>query len=172
MHRDGHLGIGLLIYSPIAFVLMRVQLRSVLGLGIIAMAFWSFAPDIDERISIPHRGPTHSIVAAVVAGLLTAVACVYLAAIGVGGDVGLVIGTSIPPSLAAAGFGFVIGALGVVGHLLGDVVTPMGIRPWWPFSKRSYSLGLVPAANRRVNEGLSFVGVIAFVGALGAAQLL
>lgn len=172
MHREGHIGIGLLLYAPIAFVLFELQLSTVFGLGLVAMAFWSFAPDIDMTLPIPHRGPTHTIVAAVVAGILTAIAALYFASNGSGGSSSIVIKSWILAYLAAAAFGFGIGFLGVISHLIGDVLTPMGIRPWRPFSDRKHSLELVQAKNKWANQKLSMVGGVALVAAIVLSELV
>lgn len=152
MERDGHLGITLLLYTPIAALLSTTATGSapVLGFGLAATVGWSLVPDIDELLPIPHRGPTHSFVAAAFAGLLTAL-------------LGIAI---VDASPGAAGFGFAVGLLGVTSHLLGDVITPMGIRPWWPFSDRNYSLSLVLSADVRANLVLALSGTGALLSVL------
>lgn len=160
MHREGHIGIGLLVYSPIAYLLLRLDLPELFGLSMVAMGFWSFAPDVDLHLPIRHRGPTHSIVAAVVAGGITALVAVYFVSKGTGRSSGIVIQSTILAFLSAAMYGFFIGILGVTTHLIGDVLTPMGIRPLWPFSDRYFGLNVVLAKNERANELLSFVGAL------------
>lgn len=123
------------------------------------------------NLPIPHCGPTHSFVAAGFAGLLTAVVAIYLASAGLGGEGDIILESWMVAYIAAAGFGFGIGVLGVICHLLGDVLTPMGIRPWWPYSKREYSLSLVFAADKQANQALSFSGALAVAAALVAATL-
>lgn len=172
MHREGHVGIGLLLFSPIAYVLMEFGMAEVLALSMAAMAFWSFAPDIDMGLPIRHRGPTHTLLAAGIAGTITAAIAVYFASKGTGASASFVIRPPILAIVAAALFGFFIGALGVISHLIGDVLTPMGIRPLWPHSDRQYSLGLVVAANKRANQVCSSIGIGAFVGAIVLAELI
>lgn len=152
MERDGHLGITLLLYTPIAGLLSTTATGSapVLGFGLAAMVGWSLVPDIDELLPIPHRGPTHSFVAAAFAGLLTAI-------------LGIAIVDASPET---AGFGFAVGVLGVTSHLLGDVITPMGIRPGWPYSDRNYSLSLVLSADVRTNLVLAYAGTLALLCAV------
>jgi inner membrane protein len=165
------MGIGLLLYSPIAYFLLKSGLYEAFGLGLVAMAFWSFAPDIDVYLPIRHRGPTHSFVAAGIAGLLTASIATYFASTGIGGEGSIVIRSSTVAYLAAAAFGFFIGAFGVISHLLGDAITPMQIRPWWPFSDKKHGIKLVLAKNKRANQTLSFAGAIALTGAMVFAEL-
>lgn len=148
MERDGHLGISLLLYAPLASVRSASGSTTVLGLGVAGVVFWSLAPDVDQMLPIPHRGPTHSFVAAGFAGILTSLLAIVMVETGTG----------------AAVFGFGIGVLGVTSHLLGDVITPMGIRPWWPFSDRKYSLSLVLSADVRTNLVLAYAGTLALIG--------
>lgn len=172
MHREGHIGVGLLLYSPVAFLLVDFGLSEVFALGMVGMGFWSIAPDVDMRLPTRHRGPTHTFLAAGVAGVLTAVVAVYLASTGTGGGGDIVLRNSILANLAAAGFGFLIGFYGVVSHLIGDVVTMAGIRPWKPFSNRKHGLRLVLAKNKRVNQGLMTTGGMAMAGALVLSELI
>lgn len=170
MHREGHIGLGLLMYAPIAYVLVLFDLMQAFALGMAAMAFWSFAPDVDMTLPIRHRGPTHTITAAVVSGILTAGVGVYLAAAGTGTS-GSLFQSNIVSYLAVSAFAFAIGFLGVLSHLLGDLLTPMGVRPGWPVSNRYHSLDLVLAADETANKGLSIAGAVAVAVALVIASL-
>lgn len=168
MHRPGHLGLSLSLYAPATYLLVLHDSTTVWGLGLAGLVFWSYAPDVDVHLPIPHRGPTHTLLAAAVAGVLTAAAGVYLASRGLGGgEFGV---AEIPAVPAAATIGFFVGALGVVSHLLGDWLTPMGVRPFWPFHDGSYSLELVGADNVAANQLLSLAGAalvtVAYVSAL------
>ena len=171
MERDGHLGISLLLYTPIAYVLTASDLTAMLGLGVASVVWWSLVPDVDQLLPIPHRGPTHSVVAAGLAGLLTALLVVLLSTIGPFGLRAEFVESALPwsPGATAAVFGFGTGVLGVLSHLLGDVVTPMGIRPWWPRSDRRYSLALVPSADIRTNLALAYVGTAVLIGTVALA---
>lgn len=171
MHREGHLGVSLLLYSPVTYLLISNDLMTVFGMGLVAMGFWSFAPDLDLELPIPHRGPTHSFVAAIVAGLLTAIIAFYLAYTGDYGSDAFVIEPPIFAYLGAIGFGFGIGVLGVVSHLLGDAITPMRIRPWWPISDREHGIPLVYASDKRANEMLSLAGGLAMTAAFVVATI-
>jgi inner membrane protein len=70
-------------------------------------------PILDDRfgITIEHRGPTHSLTFAGAIGLVI-------------GAIGLVPGYPIVLGAAAL--------CSILGHLAGDVITPMGVRPLWP----------------------------------------
>ncbi|WP_336022563.1 metal-dependent hydrolase [Halobellus salinisoli] len=170
MYQKGHYGVSLLVFAPIAFVLLlfeHAELAVVVGATMLSFAM---LPDLDHRVpGIPHRGPTHSFAfAALVGGVFGAAGFALETAAGNAGalDVGTVLGGV---SLAAAGFG--LGALTVVAHLLGDAVTPAGVNFLWPFSTRTYTLGLWRADNTIANYGLLAIGVFATAAAvyLGAA---
>lgn len=165
MHREGHIGIGLLLYAPFTYAFFELELQTGWGLGIVGMAFWSFAPDFDLELPIRHRGPTHSILFAVIAGILTASIGVYFVYEGTFG------GSTSLNYLMAIAFGFGIGFTGVIGHLIGDSFTKMGIRPLWPWSNRVMGLQRIYAANERINEGLWTAGAVAIVGAIVLASL-
>jgi membrane-bound metal-dependent hydrolase YbcI (DUF457 family) len=62
-----------------------------------------------------------------------------------------------------AGFGFAIGAGGILVHLLGDVITVSGIRPLLPVSSRQISLSSLRANSTLANTGLFAVGALALV---------
>ena len=165
MYRKGHYGVSLLVFAPIAFVLLafdRADLALVTG-G--TMLWLAMLPDVDHRIpGVPHRGPTHSLAFAALVGAAFGAAGVALqtAAGGVAVDVAAV---SRGVSLAAAGFA--LGALTVVAPLLGDALTPAGVNFLWPLSG-TYTLGLWTADSAVANYGLLAIGVFA----TGAAAYL
>ncbi len=165
MYRKGHYGVSLLVFAPIAFVLLafgRADLALVTG-G--TMLWLAMLPDVDHRIpGVPHRGPTHSLLFATLVGAGFGAAGFALQTVAAGVvDVGAVAGGV---SLAAAGFG--LGALTVVAHLLGDALTPAGVNFLWPLSGRTYTLGVWTADNVVANYGLLAAGVFA----TGAAAYL
>jgi membrane-bound metal-dependent hydrolase YbcI (DUF457 family) len=65
-------------------------------------------------------------------------------------------------------FGFFIGAGGVLAHLLGDVITTQGIKPFLPLSRWQLSLSSLRADSPTANSGLFFLGVAAVVVVVGA----
>ncbi len=92
--------------------------RSSGGGGAVAVAL-STTPDYDHRVPlIAHRGPTHTLLFALVVGaVLAAVAAVAA--------------TEEAPVEAPilATFAFTVGTLSIGSHLLADWLTPMGIHP-------------------------------------------
>lgn len=161
MYRFGHFGISLLVFAPLGFLLVTagaVELAFVTGA---TMLWLSMLPDVDHRVpGISHRGPTHSLLfAALVGGVFAAV----------GGFLGQSLGLTATidgfGTVGLAAFGFFLGSLTVVTHLLGDVITPMGVNFLWPVSKKRYSLSLTPAKNTFWNYGLFVLGVFAVAAA-------
>jgi inner membrane protein len=151
VYRNGHYGVVLLAFAPLGAVLVAGGLGT-LAFVVVTGALWlAMLPDVDHRLpGVSHRGPTHTVwFALVVAAVL--------------GGVGFLVGRSgmgaphDPATLAMAGAA--VGLLSVVSHLLADVLTPSGLRPFWPLSNRWYSLDVVPAKSRVGNYGLLGAGV-------------
>lgn len=155
MHQTGHYGAALLVYAPAGALvcLTSPELALLGGVGVLLLAT---LPDSDLRVPfLSHRGPTHTLLFLLaVAGLLGAAGWV------VAGRTGLA-----ERSLLAA-FAFLVGALGIGSHLLADVLTPMGIAPFWPLSSRNYSLRVTRASNPVANWILLALGVFATAGAV------
>jgi inner membrane protein len=127
-------------------------------------------PDVDHRLpGVPHRGPTHSLAFAALVG--GGFALVGRAATSAGlGDVGLA--AVADGSVVGFGFGFLVGFLTVLAHLLADALTPAGVNFLWPLSGSEYTLSLWPSDNRLANYGLFAAGVFAVAGALALAVRL
>ena len=168
MHNEGHIGLGFLVYSPLAFVLAYHEMYVTFIAGCIAIQYWSHFPDIDLHLSfVEHRGITHTLFMALFAGVITAVVAV-----------GLITADVLPATLFAneevgvstkelvGGFGFLVGVLGVTSHILGDLFTPMGVEPAAPISNANISLNLFRARNKTANRAFSKVGFYAIGVAL------
>ncbi|WP_224450003.1 metal-dependent hydrolase [Haloprofundus salilacus] len=166
MLRTGHYGVSLLVFAPIGYALV--------GAGVTAPAFvlgatmlWlSMLPDVDHRLpGIAHRGPTHTLLfAALVGSLFWGVAAVVTDSFG---SVAVSLGDA---SVGLAVFAFAVGFLTVVGHLVGDALTPMGVNFLWPLSGKGYSLSLTTADSSGWNYGLFVLGV--FVTAAWVSTVL
>lgn len=193
MYARGHVGVGLLIYAPILAILLAAGdffALAVVGWGL--TVFHATLPDIDIKIpGIPHRGPTHTLWFAVLVGIVNGMAAGIVAAeyaSGGGfaspvwsGQIGSVLAPAaalaadISPGLVGLFAGCFVGAvcaLAIVSHILGDVLTPMGVRPFTPFSSAKYTINVTKAANRPANALLHYVGQGAVVAAifLGSPQ--
>lgn len=150
MYPPGHVGITALISAPLTYLLLDVvNEREVLGWLSLAIVL-TLAPDVDTMLPvIVHRGVTHTLLAAVVLGAFVAV--VVWAS-----DISSTIDRTKQTLL-----GFLTGAGAVVSHLLGDVITPMGIQPLFPFGGSVYTLDLVYASDPRANLSFLLVGLAA-----------
>jgi membrane-bound metal-dependent hydrolase YbcI (DUF457 family) len=100
---------------------------------------------------LPHRGPTHSVLACALATALT----------------GVVAGLVDPDLAPAAATGIAIGS---GAHIAADACTPSGVPMWAPFSRRRRWL-LPPGARIRTGGpreylGLALLSVLLFVAAL------
>lgn len=148
MLREGHIGIGLLVYAPVGAVLWGTGQFPLFILGAILVTTGATLPDIDTSIPIfKHRGWTHTVWFLLAATVLVSVGLfvLYNTAIGhfnkiVGGDTFKI----LPIALFSGG----IVALGIISHLLGDMITPRGIRPFSPVTPRNL-MGISPS-NRKV----------------------
>lgn len=154
MYRDGHAGFNALLYAPVLPVASEYwSLRLALVGAVVALGVATL-PDFDDPLPwIEHRGPTHTIwfatVVGVVAGLGTALA--------------------VPGTSVAFAFGAAVGTAGVLAHLAGDVVTPMGISPFAPVWRAHVSLGWFASKNPRINRSFLLIGTVALVASLGVA---
>lgn len=151
MNQLGHWGIVLFVFGFVVFGLVareRTQAAQVVTLAALGVGL---SPDADLHVaSLAHRGVTHTLWAALVAGVaLAAVAC-------------LVQPFSLVDRREETFYGFLTGSLGVCCHLVGDVITSMGIKPLYPLVSRSYTFDLVYAHNQAANVALLVGGVMAF----------
>lgn len=167
MYRTGHMGINLILFSPILFILIVLELYvlGIFGLGFVF--YFASIPDMDLNYwFLKHRGFTHTYSFALLFGLvplaLSFVLSKLLFSIGVMEyspltHVGILIG------------GYLLGVFTVIGHILGDIITPAGVQPlqkpkYVPdsriFSDKKYTLSLVYAANQWANTGFLFLGCI------------
>ncbi|SDM22623.1 inner membrane protein [Halogranum gelatinilyticum] len=161
MYRFGHYGVSLLVFAPVGFALVSLGAISLAFVTGATMLWLAMLPDVDHRLpGVPHRGPTHSLLFAALVG---AVFAGVGAVLGQGLGLGSVFGFSAPGigTVDLATFGFFLGALTVVAHLLGDAITPMGVNFLWPLSGTEFTLSLTPADSTLWNYGLFVLGVAA-----------
>ncbi|MBX0303576.1 metal-dependent hydrolase [Haloarcula salinisoli] len=152
MYPPGHVGLTALLFAPLIcwFRLRGRRAAATECLGV-ALAL-AVLPDIDKVWpGLVHRGVTHTLLAAMIAGVL--VVLLFRA-----------------PAVGSPGLGgehpavcYLVGAAGVVSHLVGDVITPMGIQPLFPASRAAYSLDIVQASSTSANVLLVVVGAAALV---------
>ena len=163
MYKSGHVGVALLVYAPLGYVLTANGTTELAILGGLTMVALSTLPDADYWIPlVDHRGPTHTFPFAVLVGLSVGI---------LGAASGLSFLGPSPATLAA--LGFVVGTLSILSHIAADSVTPMGIRPLWPLSGRHVTFDIVPAKDPVANFVLLSAGVVSVaVSALLALRIL
>ncbi|ELY43942.1 metal-dependent hydrolase [Natronorubrum bangense] len=151
MYQLGHYGAALLAYAPLGTIVALGGHETAAAVGAVTCLALSTLPDCDQQLpAIEHRGPTHSVVFALLVG------------VGLASITALFIDVSSPAAeTGVAAFAFVVGTLSISSHLLADVLTPMGIRPFWPLSARHYTLEITRAANPLANYALFGAGISA-----------
>lgn len=156
MYAPGHYGVSLLVYAPVGGGLLAVGRPDLAFVGGFVVLWLATLPDVDHHLPlIEHRGVTHTIPFALgIGGVLGA------AAYAVASVTPVILGS---PTTVAAFVGL-MGAYGIVAHLVGDVLTPSGVPLLWPLSGRSYTLSLWTAKNTLANYLLLALG--AFVTAV------
>ena len=158
MELPGHLGVAMLVYAPVAAVAIRRGRPRRAWLGLAVVLALATSPDVDLYVAgVPHRGVTHSFLAAAVAGGVVALLACLVRPRGTGSRAD------------AARFGAGVGGIAVLAHLLGDVITPMGIQPFLPVVDATYTLSLVYAADQAANVALLVGGATAFATATAMA---
>lgn len=166
MYRTGHLGVALLVFAPIGYLLVTAGAPlAALFTGAVMLQL-AMLPDVDHRLPVvSHRGVTHSLLFAAAVGAAFAAAGTALVAVGGGGLVAELLGLDAL-GVGVVTFGFAVGFLAVGSHLLGDLLTPAGVNLFWPVPTE-FSLYVTRADNTLANYGLFLFGVAA-VGAVGA----
>ncbi|WP_254764165.1 metal-dependent hydrolase [Natrinema marinum] len=149
MYQVGHYGGALVAYAPLGTVVTLGGHGDIAIVGGLVCVALSTLPDYDHRLPlIDHRGPTHTIAFALLVGAgLAALTAVLV------DDASAFVGASV------VSFAFLVGLVSIGSHLLADALTPMGIRPLWPLSRRRYSLEVTTAANPVANYGLFCLGI-------------
>lgn len=171
MFKIGHWGMSLLLWAPVAVVLLRLGYPALALIGGTIMLVFSRVPDKDHDLPlIDHRGITHTLLFAVLIGVVVAIPSYLLGVSGIelaGLDIGPAIG--LDPALGLGLFGFATGALAIVAHLLADALTPAGVPLLYPLSGWEFSFYFVQASNTIANYGLFVLGLAATVvaGAVG-----
>lgn len=168
------MGIAFIGYSPVVFTLSYYGHLELAVVGMVGLSFAVFVPDFDLWMpGVKHRGMTHTWLAGVVLGVLYVLGLVFYFTQYTGSPVGVLGVTSeLLAYVVASAFAFAIGFFGVVLHLVGDVITPMGVRPHQPWSNQEYTLDLVYAADKAANEQLMEAGGFLFIAAIVIATLM
>jgi len=152
MEALGHIGVALLVYIPVAYLLFVAAERRRLVAGLGALCAVALLPDIDIHVAgLAHRGITHTLwMALATGGLLAVVSWLFRPR----------------PAVLDWVVAGSVGLLGVVSHLLADVLTPMGVRPFDPLGSTMYTLDVVPATDPTANAVLFVAGAVGFAAAI------
>jgi inner membrane protein len=162
MHREGHYGVALVAYAPVVFVLLAVGYDTLVVLGGVVVVGGAMVPDLDQRIpGVTHRGPTHTVWFALATGLVVGI---------LGASMGWSRG--ILAALGTGLFGLFVGVLAIVAHILADMLTPAGVRPFEPLRDETYTLNVSRAANPITNYLLLAAGIVVAGGAAIAGLAL
>jgi len=158
----GHVGISLLLFAPLAGGLLSTGhpwLALPTGLLLVALAPF---PDLDTYTDrLDHRGSTHTVWFAVGVGLLV----VLVAGLGTVFWNQYISSHSLLAGWIPVWFGGV-STLAVLGHLAGDLVTPMGLWPFRPVSDRHVTADLTPSKSPRANRLCFAAGALASVAVI------
>ncbi|WP_435320338.1 metal-dependent hydrolase [Haloarchaeobius sp. TZWSO28] len=164
MYAAGHVGLALLAFAPVGWLLCtRGHDRTAIG-GMVLAALSATLPDLDLFVPfLAHRGPTHTVWFVGLCGL----------------TVGLIAKTVTrsarpwPTAQHRAGaVPCLVVCLSVASHLLGDVVTPMGLRAAAPLTNTHVTLALVNARNPSANAALLLLGALSTTGWLVRSAVL
>lgn len=172
MHRSGHLGITLILSAPIILALE-------LPLGIIVagvMVIFTGIPDKDQKLDflpgINHRGITHTLLFGILCGVTMAYGTAYATDLFWADLTRALSADLVPPREQFAVLVSIGAALGIISHILGDVITVgskrygVVITPYWPISSRIVRFGWCYANNKRWNLGFLILGILLSGGAL------
>jgi inner membrane protein len=151
MYRDGHSGFNALLYAPFLPVVSSIWSLELALVGALVAVGVANLPDLDEPLPwLQHRGPTHTVWFAVLVGLIAGVGTAL----------------AVPSSPDAFAFGLVVGTGGILAHLAGDIVTPMGISPFAPVWRAHVTLDWFKSKNGRINRAFLLAGSAALFASL------
>ncbi len=109
---------------------------------IILSTILSTLPDIDLKLELPHRKYTHNVLFALLAG---SAAGIVTSVLGLGFELG-----------------FYSVCVGVLTHLLGDLLTYRSFAPLYPLIRRRFSLKLFHSSDKYVNSVFLLLGGAAY----------
>lgn len=177
MLREGHLGLGLLAFLPFgALFLLGLGRLDLFVVGLVAMVAGATSPDNDLQPPLKylckHRGWTHTIwfaggASLGAAGLLVAIDHVLLT------PRWMMLEQYRSVSWELVVVAGVLTGVGVLSHLVGDSLTPRGIKPYHPVTPRgvapitvstkTYALGVTKSSSSLTNTLLLASGAVGIV---------
>lgn len=167
MYKSGHMGINMILFAPILFIMMSFEYIFISIFGLIIITYFASLPDIDLKYQfLTHRGFTHTYLFGLFIGLISSSLFTIINVLSINSGI---IEPSIFNMIGIPIWGFFIGLFTVMGHIIGDVITPAGIRPFKKpkyipnlpiFSDKKYTFDLVYAANTWANIGFLLIGIM------------
>jgi len=189
MHREGHVGLTLIIFSIFLYILNTWDLRSIETL-LIALVF-STIPDYDIQIQrlgmknlfrnlgivllslspvtllvhLPLQIPVYLVVLSLFFFLLFAMSehRKFSHTLAFATICGLFMGFFTLNVFNDFYVGFFGAFFGVISHILGDLPTYTPFSPLYPISRRKVSLKLFKSSNKLINTLLLLIGIVMFV---------
>ncbi|QCS43900.1 metal-dependent hydrolase [Natrinema versiforme] len=156
MHKSGHTGGYLLVWTAISFLFLLPQgLFRVSVIGYILGIPLVMVPDEDQSFPLAtHRGFSHTFWFALIFGAIF-----------------FIIGLKMSPTLAAIGasippvYLFFIGFVIIITHIFLDSHTPMGVKPLAPVSEKQYS-GDISSNSKLWNWLFYVIGIVGTIVAI------
>lgn len=152
---------ALFLYAPVGTVLTESYPAFAVAGVVITIGVASLPDTLTWRF-VPH-GVTHSMVGgAIIGGLLAAPAW------WIGANITVYAGGAVVTPVAAAQYGFTVGALAAYGHVLGDFLTGTDVRVVWPLADWELSINVPRLLDPRNNDGINLVGTMALLAVVVA----
>lgn len=158
MYATGHYGAALILYGPVAYVLVGTEpyLAVLGGAGTLLLAT---LPDVDHRFpGVSHRGPTHSL-----AFCVAVAACLAGVVWFTWGGIRLPGSEVTRGRLEMAAFAALVSVVSVGSHLLADAFTAAGIDFFWPVPISPVSLSDIASDHSGINWALFVLGTLVTV---------
>lgn len=148
MYQLGHYGAALAMFAPVGALLIGTGQTTPAIIGWMSAVAVSTLPDLDSRVPLfEHRGITHTVWFVILCS----------------GIIGIGVAVVFPAMYLYVTLGVFVG---LTSHLLADVLTPMGIRPFGPIYAQKYTLRLTKARNTIANYVILAFGIIVSIAAI------
>ncbi|ELY96077.1 metal-dependent hydrolase [Natrialba taiwanensis] len=146
MYRGGHAGFNALLYAPFVPLVARTWSLELAILGAVIAIAVANLPDIDQPLPwLHHRGPTHTLWFAILIGIVAGIGTALV----------------VSPTRSVFMFGCVVGTASILAHLAGDIVTPMGLTPLSPLTRKHVTLNWFKSKNSYINRVVLLIGTAA-----------
>ena len=147
---------ALFLYAPFGTVLAETYPAFAVVGAVITIVIASLPDTLTWRV-IPH-GVTHSLVGSAIIGALVAAPTWWI-----GANITVYAGGAVVTPVAAAQYGFTVGAVAAYGHVLGDFLTGTDVRLVWPIAGYEVSVDVPSLLDPRNNDGINLIGTLALL---------